>query len=140
MWVILLRYPSYLVLEVVRATRAMKRDLTIPRTTYWSYSRSQVAVQHHNDTCEKRRLAWSHCRATSRWTFCSCPLIGDPKTLFDMSDYKVTVRSLRVLPERVAPSGRVAPWPGVILTQIYSSLDERSLHARIVEMRRNAIC
>ena len=50
----------------------------------------------------------------------------------------MTVRSLRVLPERVAPSGRVAPWPDVILTQVYSSLAERSLQARIVAMRRNA--
>ena len=118
MWMILLWYPSYLVLEVVRPTRAMKRDLTIPRTTHWSCSRSP----------------------TSRWTLCSCPLTGDPETLVDLSDYEVTVRSLRVLPERVAPSGRVAPWPDVILTQIYSSLDDRSLQARIVAMRRNAIC
>ena len=50
----------------------------------------------------------------------------------------MTVRSLRVLPERVAPSGRVAPWPDVILTQVYSSLSERRLQARIVAMRRNA--
>ena len=50
----------------------------------------------------------------------------------------MTVRSLRVLPERVAPSGRVAPWPDVILTQVYSSVGERSLQARIVAMRRNA--
>ena len=140
MWMILLLYPSYLVLEVVRATRAMKRDLTIPRTTCWSSSRSRVAVQHLNDTCEKRRLAWSHCRATSRWTFCSCPWTGAPKTLVDMSEYEVTVRSLRVLPERVAPSCRVAPLLDVILTQVYSSLAERSLQARIVAMRRNALC
>ena len=50
----------------------------------------------------------------------------------------MTVQSLRVLPERVAPSGRVAPWPDVILTQVYSSLNGRSLQARIVAMRRNA--
>ena len=54
-----------------------------------------------------------------------------PKTLVDMSDYEVTVRSLRVLLQRVAPSGRVAPWPDVILTQVYSSLGKRSLQARI---------
>ena len=57
-----------------------------------------------------------------------------------MSDYEVTVRSLSVLLERVALSGRVAPWPDVILTQVYSSLGEKSLQARIVAMRRNAFC
>ena len=58
--------------------------------------------------------------------------------LGDMPDCEVTVRDLRAFLERVTPSVRVAPWPDVGLAQVYSSLDERKLEARSLEMRRDA--
>ena len=78
-WMILLWYPSYFVSVAARATRAVKRDLTILRIVNWSCSRSRVAALHYSDTCVRRKFAWSHCRVTSRWTSCSCPWTTDSK-------------------------------------------------------------
>ena len=69
-------YQNYLDSEATRTTRTMKRGLTIRRIVYWNCSLTQVAaaLQQH-----MRKSAWSHCRAISRWTSCSCPWTPKPK-------------------------------------------------------------
>ena len=73
---------------LVPETRVMKRGLTTPRTAYWNCSRSRDAAQHYNNTCARRKLAWSLCRATSRWTSFSCPWRIDPKVKKRTEDSK----------------------------------------------------
>ena len=46
------------------------------------------AAQHYNNTCARRKLAWSLCRATSRWTSFSCPWRIDPKVKKRTEDSK----------------------------------------------------
>ena len=72
-------YQNYLDSEVLRTTRTAKRGVTIRRIVYWSCSLTQVAALRYSDTCGRRKSAWSHCRAISRWTSCSCPWTTDSK-------------------------------------------------------------
>ena len=70
-------YQRYLDSEATRTTRTMKRGLINRRIVYWSCSLTQVAALRYSDTCGRRKSAWSHCRAISRWTSCSCPWTTD---------------------------------------------------------------
>ena len=67
-------------MKTVKASRARNRGPTTPRTTCWNCSCSLVAARRYSVGCERRKYAWSHCRATSLLTSSSCPWSTDPET------------------------------------------------------------